>query len=53
MTKLATELLSQYRITYVRPETLIPSKKIEVTVRLADVTVRATPVLVRPKDPAK
>jgi hypothetical protein len=53
MTKLAGELLGQYRITYVRPETLIPPKTVEVTVRQADVTVRATPVIVRPKAPAK
>ena len=53
MTKLANELLGQYRITYARPETLIPPKTIEVTVRQTDVTVRATPVVVRRKDPAK
>ena len=53
MTKLAGELLGQYRITYVRPEMLIPPKTVEVTVRQPDVTVRATPVIVRPKDPAK
>ena len=53
MTKLAAELLGQYRITYVRPETLIPPKTVEVTVRQADVTVRATPVIVRPKEAVK
>jgi hypothetical protein len=53
MKKLAAELLGQYRITYVRPETLIPPKTIEVTVRQADVTVRATAVIVRPKEAAK
>ena len=30
LTKLAAELLGQYRITYARPETLIPPKTIEV-----------------------
>jgi len=53
LAKLAAELLGQYRITYARPETLIPPKTTEVTVRQADLTVRATPVVVRPKDPAK
>jgi VWFA-related protein len=53
LTKLADELVSQYRITYARPDTLIPPKKIEVSVRQPDVTVRATPVIVRPRDPAK
>ncbi len=50
-THLAAELLNQYRITYARPQTLIPPEKIVVTGRLAEWTLRATPV--HDKDPAK
>ena len=53
LAKLAAELLGQYRITYARPETLIPPKTVEVTVRQAEATVRATPVSAAPKGPAK
>jgi hypothetical protein len=53
LTRLANELLGQYRITYARPDTLIPPKTTEVSVRQADVTVRATPVVPAPKGPAK
>jgi hypothetical protein len=53
LTRLANELLGQYRITYARPDTLIPPKTVEVSVRQADVTVRATPVMPAPKGPAK
>jgi Ca-activated chloride channel family protein len=45
--RLASELLNQYRITYGRPETLIPPEKIEVSVRRSGLTARGTPV--RPK----
>ncbi|MCX6549813.1 MAG: VWA domain-containing protein [Acidobacteria bacterium] len=44
---LAAELLGQYRITYARPDTLIPPEKIGVTVRQDGFTVRATPVPAR------
>jgi hypothetical protein len=52
LAKLAGELLGQYRITYARPDTLIPPKKVEVSVRQTGLTVRATPVPA-PKPPAK
>jgi VWFA-related protein len=45
--RLAAELLGQYRITYARPDTLIPPGKIEVSVRPAGLTVRGVPVPVR------
>lgn len=47
--RLADELANQYRITYGRPESIIPPKKIEVSVRQPDLTVRGTPVLARPR----
>jgi VWFA-related protein len=42
--RLANELTNQYRITYGRPETLIPPEKIEVDVRRPGLTARGTPV---------
>jgi len=53
LAKLSAELLGQYRIAYARPETLIPPKTIEVTVRQPDLTVRATPILAGQRGPAK
>ena len=50
MTRLATELTSQYRVTYARPSTLIPPEGLEVTSSRPGVTVRATPV--RGQEPA-
>jgi Ca-activated chloride channel homolog len=41
MKQLSHELQSQYRVTYSRPETLIPPEKIEVTVTRPGLTVRA------------
>lgn len=41
MKQLADELLNQYVVTYVRPETLIPPEKIEVTVTKPGLTARA------------
>ena len=49
LTRLADELANQYRIAYGRPETLIPPQKVEVSVRQPGLTVRGTPVLVRPR----
>jgi hypothetical protein len=43
---LATEVTSQYRVTYARPETLIPPDKVEVSVRPAGLTARGTPARV-------
>jgi VWFA-related protein len=39
--EVADEILTQYVVTYGRPEKLIPPEKIEVTVNRPDVTVRA------------
>lgn len=40
MQRLARELLSQYKVTYARPESLIPPEKTEVSSGRAGVTVR-------------
>ena len=45
--RLAAELLGQYRITYARPDSLIPPEKIEVSVRPAGLTARGIPVPAR------
>jgi VWFA-related protein len=42
--RLADELTSQYRITYGRPETLIPPERIEVSVKRPGLTARGTPI---------
>jgi Ca-activated chloride channel homolog len=47
MQKLAAQLENQYRVTYFRPERLIPPQKVEVSVRPAGLTVRGTPARVR------
>ena len=47
LSRLAAELADQYRITYGRPETLIPPQKIEVSVRRPGLTARGTPVATR------
>ena len=47
LNRLADELTNQYRVTYGRPERLIPPQKIEVSVRQPGLTARGTPVLVR------
>ena len=39
--RVAGELLNQYKVTYSRPETLIPPEKIQATVSRPGVTVRA------------
>jgi VWFA-related protein len=41
LTQLADELLTQYVITYARPDTLIPPEKIEVTTTKPGLTARA------------
>ena len=41
MKQLAHELQNQYRVTYARPQTLIPPSRIEVTVAKPGLTVRA------------
>ena len=49
--RLATELLSQYRVTYARPTTLIPPEKIEVRATAAGLMARGTPVRVKANPP--
>jgi len=49
--RIATELLSQYRVTYARPQTLIPPEKIEVRATRTDLTARGTPVAVKAAPP--
>jgi VWFA-related protein len=49
LTRLSDELANQYRITYGRPDTIVPAKKIEVSVRQPGLTARGTPVLARPR----
>jgi hypothetical protein len=44
LNRLADELTNQYRITYGRPETLIPPEKIEVSVTRPGLTARGTPI---------
>jgi Ca-activated chloride channel homolog len=46
LAKLTEELANQYRVTYFHPERLIPPQKVEVTVRQAGSTARATPAKV-------
>ena len=41
MKQLADELIYQYKVTYLRPETLIPPQKVEVTVANPGLTARA------------
>ncbi|MEI6667415.1 MAG: hypothetical protein WCP29_04600 [Acidobacteriota bacterium] len=41
--RIAAELLAQYRVTYARPQTLIPPEKIEVRATGNDLTARGTP----------
>ena len=49
LTRLADELANEYRITYGGADTMIPPKKIEVSVRQPDLTARGTPAFVRPR----
>jgi VWFA-related protein len=44
LNRLADELTSQYRVTYGRPETLIPPERIEVSVKRPGLTARGTPI---------
>jgi Ca-activated chloride channel homolog len=44
--QLAAQLENQYRVTYFRPERLLPPQKVEVGVRPAGLTVRGTPARV-------
>jgi hypothetical protein len=40
--RLGRELLSQYKVVYGRPDSLIPPEKIEVSARRSGVTMRGT-----------
>ncbi len=44
LTRLASQLKHQYRVTYARPQTLIPPEKITVSAAKPDLTARGTPV---------
>lgn len=44
MKAIATELANQYRVVYARPESLIPPKNIDVSVKKPGLTARGTPV---------
>jgi VWFA-related protein len=44
LNRLADELTSQYRVTYARPEMLIPPERIEVSVKRPGLTARGTPI---------
>jgi hypothetical protein len=44
MKQVAAELTHQYKVTYARPQALIPPEKITVTAAKAGITVRGTPV---------
>jgi len=43
--QIANDLMHQYRLTYARPESLIPPRRLEVTVRKAGLIARAPTVL--------
>jgi hypothetical protein len=43
MQRLARELLSQYKVTYARPQSLIPPEKTEVSSGKQGVTMRGAP----------
>jgi hypothetical protein len=42
--QLASQITQQYRVTYARPNRLIPPEKVTVTTKRPDLTVRGTPV---------
>jgi VWA domain-containing protein len=44
MKEIALDLKSQYKVTYARPQTLIPPENITVSVKRPDLTARGTPV---------
>lgn len=51
--KLAHELLNQYRVTYARPDALIPPEEMTVSVRPAGLTASGTPARVIRKAPGR
>lgn len=50
--EVAREIIGQYRVTYARPESLIPPEKIEVSARRAGLTARGIAVPQAPVRPA-
>jgi hypothetical protein len=42
MKQVATELTHQYRVTYARPQTLIPPEQVTITAAKPGLTVRGT-----------
>jgi VWFA-related protein len=50
--RVATELANQYQLVYARPASLIPPKKVEVSVKQPEVTVRSTLAPVKPPSPS-
>jgi hypothetical protein len=42
--QVATEASNQYRVTYARPERLVPPKNTDIIVRRADLRTRGTPM---------
>lgn len=51
--KLAHELMNQYRVTYARPDALIPPERVEVGVRAPGLAATGTPVRVVRKGPGR
>jgi len=49
-TKFADQLAGQYRVTYSRPDRLIPPDKVEVSVTRPGVQSRATPARQKRRD---
>ena len=48
---IAADLLSQYRVTYARPQSLIPPEKIAVSVTGDNLTARGTPMHIKANPP--
>jgi hypothetical protein len=44
MQQMASELSNQYRVSYARPQRLLPPKKIEITTRDPKLEARGMPV---------
>lgn len=47
LSDVANELANQYRVTYARPQQLIPPERVDVAVRKAGLVARGTPLRVR------
>lgn len=51
--QVAREIVGQYRVTYARPDSLIPPEKIQVTARREGLTARGIPIPTTPDRPAQ